>query len=78
MKRISRITGRAYDLSDIINILNLDQVDFYINEMGVPLQDIEFTPHKRSGKTMAIFQFNREDTRIPFDRWCRRGEQNGG
>lgn len=77
MKRISKITGRAYELSEIINILNLDQVDFYINEMGVPLQDIEFSPSKRTGRTMAIYQFKRDDTKIPFDRWCRRGDSDG-
>ena len=76
MKTISKITGRAYDPHEIINILNLDQVDFYINEMGVPLQDISFSPSKRTGKTMAIYMFNRSDTREPFDRWCRRGEKN--
>ena len=76
MKKISKITGRAYDPHEIINILNLDQVNFYINDMGVPLQDIGFSPSRRTGKTMAIYMFDREDTKIPFDRWCRRGDKN--
>lgn len=74
MKKISKITGRAYDPGKIITILNLDQADYYINEMGVPLQDLIFTSHKYSGKTNIGFIFEREDTKIPFDRWVRRGE----
>lgn len=77
MKRISKITGRVYDPYEIINLVNLDQIDFYVNEMGVPVQDIEFSKHRKSGKTLAVFMFNRSDTRIPFDRWCKRGDQNG-
>ena len=76
MKKISTITGRVYDPHDIVNILNLDQVKFYIEDMGIPLQDIKFSTSKKMGKTIVVFLFLKKDTTIAFDRWVRRRDEN--
>jgi len=76
MKKISAITGRVYDPHDIVNILNLDQVKFYIEDMGIPLQDIKFSTSKKMEKTVIVFLFLKKDTAVAFDRWVRRRDEN--
>lgn len=71
----SLITGRTYDLFSIIRILNISQAIFYIQN-GVTLQDIEISEDRKTGKPVMVFYFLREETKVPFDLWCKQGNKN--
>ncbi len=68
----SSITGRTYDLFGIVRILNLYQIQFYL-ERHVPVQDIEMGSDKKTGKPVVIFYFNKADTYDAYNEWCNRG-----
>lgn len=69
--KISEITGKKYDLFGIIRILNIQQVIFFLSKK-IPLQDIEISTDRNTGRPVLVFYFNREDTREAYDEWCKR------
>ena len=69
--KVSKITGKTYDLFSIIRILNIQQVIFFLSKQ-IPLQDIEVSEDRNTGKPVLVFYFNREDTREAYDEWCKR------
>lgn len=71
----SEITGRTYDLFNIVRILNPVQAYYYL-ERGIALQDIELSLSRGSNKPLMVFYFNREDTKEVYDEWCKRKENS--
>ena len=68
--KTSEITGKTYDLFSQIRILNMQQNIFYLKH-GVPLQDIELSEDRKTGKPIMVFLYTRDDTREVFDLWCK-------
>ena len=72
--KTSKITGKTYDLFSIIRILNIAQAIFYIQN-DIPLQDIEISEDRKTGKPILVFYFIRSDTKEVFDLWCKNKEE---
>ena len=66
----SKITGKTYSNYNSIRILNMYQNYFYLKN-GVPLQDIELSTDRKTGRPLFVFVYNRDDTKEAFDSWCR-------
>ena len=73
--KISGITGKKYDVFKSIKILNISQTIFYLQN-NVPLQDLFVSNDRKTGKSVLVFVFLKEDTREVFNEWCKRGENN--
>jgi hypothetical protein len=71
--RVSRVTGREYNIFDSIKILNISQAIFYL-EREITLQDLFISSDKKTGKSVIVFVFLREDTKQAFDEWCKRNQ----
>lgn len=75
------ISGKKYDYfsKDYVRILNLQQVDCYINEFGiVPVDVVISDDRKNPGKKVVLFVFKRDETYEAYDVWTRRGHQKEG
>lgn len=72
--KTSKITGKTYDLFSQIRILNMQQNAFYLDH-NVPLQDIEISEDRNTGKPIMVFLYNRADTKESFDLWCKNKEE---
>lgn len=71
----SPVTGRKYNYfsKDVLHIVNLSQVDFYMNECGIMPLDIMLTDdRKRPGKKMVLFCFSKEESKEAYNLWCER------
>ncbi len=71
----SSITGRKYDYfsKDILRIINLQQVDFYMNEKGIiPLDIMLSDDRNKPGKKVVLFLFSREETKEAYSDWCQK------
>lgn len=68
--RISDITGKTYNVFETIKILNPSQAAFYLFKK-VPIQDIKTSFSKDNNKPILVYYFNREDTRVAYDEWCK-------
>ena len=69
--KVSDITGKKYDLFSIVRILNIQQIIFFLSKK-IPVQDIEISEDRNSGKPVLVFYFKREDTKEAYDEWCKR------
>lgn len=70
----SKATGKTYDIFSIIRILNPRQAAFYCS-LGLEIQEIEVSKDRDTNEPILVFYFNKEETREPFDLWCRRKEE---
>lgn len=61
----SVVTGKSYNPSECVRILNLVQVEKYLEHKAECL-DIWIS----NGK--VVFVFNKEDTYELYDKWCKR------
>lgn len=68
----SKLTGKKYNVFDpnIVRILNMQQVAYYLSQELVPL-DVCVSEDK-NGKKILVYLYYKEDTKEAFDRWCRR------
>ena len=76
----SPITGREYDLFEVVRILNIPQVIFYLQN-NVPLEDIIISEDRRRGTPVLVYLFSRRLSKDAYDRWCKErdkeNENNG-
>ena len=73
----SPITGRKYDYfsKDIVRILNLSQIEFYVTTCDVMPLDIYISnDRKNPNKKIVVFVFSKEETQRAYDLWCKRKE----
>ena len=70
--RRSRLTGRKYNIFDrnIVRILNMQQVAFYLTQDLVPL-DVCVSEDK-NGKNILVFLYYKDETKDAYDRWRNR------
>lgn len=69
----SSVTGKTYDLFSIIRIMNPKQAAFYCSK-GLEIQDIEISEDRKTKEPVLVFYFLKDETKEPFDEWCRRRE----
>lgn len=77
----SPLTGQKYDYfsKDILHIVNLSQVDFYMNECDlVPIDVMLSDDRKRPGKKIVLFLFSKEETKDAYTAWCEREHDTEG
>lgn len=75
----SAVTGRKYDYfsKDILRIINLQQVDYYMNECGIMPLDIMLSDDRnRPGKKIVLFCFSKQETKDAYDNWVKMGQNN--
>lgn len=73
---VSKVTGKTYDIFSIIRIPNPKQAAFYCSK-GLEIQDIELSEDRKTKDPILVFYFIKEETKEPFDEWCRRKEGDG-
>ena len=67
----SEVTGKTYYASDVVRILNIQQVIAYI-KAGVEVLDVYPSEDKETGKPLLVFMFDRKASRQAYDLWCKR------
>lgn len=72
--KISDITGKRYNLFQIIRILNVKQAAYY-SASGLDLLHIECSSDRKTGEPVYVFYFNREDTKDVYDKWCKKKQE---
>jgi hypothetical protein len=70
----SKVTQKMYDIFSVIRIVNPKQAAFYCMK-GLEIQDIEVSEDKVTKEPILVFYFLKEETKEPFDEWCRRREE---
>lgn len=68
----SGVTGRTYNLSDVVRIVNYQQAIYYMNQ-GVKLIDVYPSIDAKTNKPLFVYIFNRKDSHDAYDQWCKRG-----
>lgn len=69
---ISGVTGRTYNVSDVVRIINYQQAIFYMNQ-GVKLVDVYPSIDFKSGKPLFVYIFDRKESHDAYDQWCKQG-----
>lgn len=72
------ISGKKYDYfsKDYVRILNLQQIDFYINEFNiVPIDVIISDDRKNPDRKVVLFVFKKDETYAAYDAWVKRGQE---
>ena len=72
------ISGKKYDYfsKDYVRILNLQQIDFYINEFNItPIDVIISDDRKNPDKKVVLFVFKKDQTYEAYDAWVKRGQE---
>ena len=69
----SNVTGKVYDIFSVIRLLNMKQVAYYMS-LGLELQDIEVSQDRKTGESILVFYFNKDDTKDAYDSWCSKKE----
>ena len=77
----SEFTGKEYDISKVVRILNLSQVHRYLSWHIYPIDMYPSIDYK-TGKDIICFIFDRAETKNAYDSWCKgekelKGENNG-
>lgn len=68
----SDITGRTYNIFNSVNIINPQQVAFFLKK-HVKLMDIKISKDKR-GRDLLVFVFDKTDSRDAYILWRNYGE----
>ena len=71
--KTSHVTGRTYDIFNIVRILNIKQVIFYM-KYQLDILDIEISRDRKTNEPILVFYFDREKSKPIFDIWCRNRE----
>lgn len=72
-----KMTGKEYNLWDVIRILNPKQAAFYCSK-GLEIKEIELSEDRKTKEPILVYFFNKEETKEPFDEWCKRKEERNG
>lgn len=67
----SSVTGKSYDATSVVRILNTQQVIAYLNN-GVELLDLYPSVDSKTEKPLLVYIFDRNESRAAYDLWCRR------
>lgn len=67
--RKSTVTGKSYDVFKTVKILNIQQACSYMDNDVFPV-DIKVSIDQRSGKKCLVFYFDREESKVVYDKWC--------
>lgn len=67
----SDVTGKTYYVSEVVRILNIQQIIAYL-KYGVELLDIYPSSDYETGKPLLVCLFNREASKKAYDLWCKR------
>lgn len=67
----SNITGKEYAVQDVVRILNVQQVIGYL-KYGITLLDVYPSIDEKTDKPLLVFIFDRNESRIAYDLWCKR------
>ena len=65
----STFTGKTYDPSKAVRILNMHQAAAYMN-YGITLIDLWSSKDVKTGKPILVFIFDREESKEAYDLWC--------
>lgn len=66
----SNFTGKTYNPSKTVRILNMQQVAAYLN-YGLELLDLYPSKDIKTGKPILVFIFDREKSKDAYDKWCK-------
>ena len=66
----SNFTGKTYDPTKAVRILNMQQVAAYMN-YGVDLIDLYSSKDVKTGKPILVFIFDKEESKEAYDLWCK-------
>ena len=67
----SDVTGKTYCVSEVVRILNIQQIIAYL-KYGVELLDIYPSSDYETGKPLLVCLFDRESSKKAYDLWCKR------
>lgn len=68
--KISKVTGKKYNVFGVVRILNIYQARAYIRN-GAELLHLEFSEDRKTGNPIIVFLFDREKTADLYDLWCK-------
>jgi hypothetical protein len=68
--RYSSVTGKSYNIFECIKILNIYQAIAYMEDEVYPV-DITISEDRKTGRKCLVFYFIREETKVPYDKWCK-------
>lgn len=66
----SNFTGKVYDSSKAIRILNANQAAAYIKH-GITLLDLWLSKDINTGKPILVYIFDKEESKEAYDLWCK-------
>ena len=66
----SNFTGKEYDSSKAIRILNANQAAAYIKH-GITLLDLWLSKDVNTGKPILVYIFDKEESKEAYDLWCK-------
>ena len=67
--RISRITGKKYNVFETVRIVNMTQAMSYIEHDALPV-DITIGKNIETNKKNLVFYFLKNDTKDMYEQWC--------
>ncbi len=67
---LSSTTGKYYDPSEVVRIINCKQSAAYMSH-GAELLDIYPGKDFRTDEPLLVYIFNRKDTTELYDLWCK-------
>ena len=68
---VSKVTGKSFYWSDVVRLLNAQQVAFYLSK-NIELLDVYPSKDKDTDKPLLVFVFDRKASREAYDLWCKR------
>ena len=66
----SNLTGKDYDISKVVRLLNIKQSMMYIKN-GCKLLDLYVSLDNDTNEPILVFIFDRKESKEYFDRWCK-------
>lgn len=66
----SQTTGKTYSPADVVRIINYKQSAAYMAH-GAELLDIYTSKDFKTGDPLLVFIFNRKETTLLYDLWCK-------
>lgn len=65
----SQSTGKTYDPSKVVRIVNYKQATMYITH-GAELLDLYPSRSHKNGEALLVYIFDRSATTNLYDKWC--------
>lgn len=66
----SNVTGKDYDPSQVVRLVNLKQICAYLSMNKLPVDIYPSIDFKTNGPVLVVL-FDRKSTKDAYDRWCR-------